>query len=306
MWAVRRLLLALASVWSAVTISFIVMRLLPGDAISAQLIVSGASPEVIAGRRSALGLDRPAVSQYIDYLRKLARGDLGESLVSGQPVSEILAGRLSSTLTLTAAALLIAVPLGTALGLLTVKRGTVQSRIAWTLSSFAISLPPYWAGTLLLVVFVGQLRLLPAAYDGTAAGLILPAAALGFGSAGAVARVTAAGAAAAYRADFTRTAFGKGLRESSILFKHVLPASLTPMLSVIGLQMGYLLGGAVIIESIFTLPGIGRVMISSVLEQDYPVVQGVMLWSALAVVGAQLCADALIWLCDPRLREAVW
>jgi ABC-type dipeptide/oligopeptide/nickel transport system permease component len=303
MWAARRLLLALVSVWSAVSASFILMRLLPGDAISAQLIVSGASPEIVAERRAALGLDRPAVSQYIDYLWKLAHGDLGVSLVSGQSVNEILAGRLSSTLALTAAALLVAVPLGTALGLLTIKRRTIQGQIAWTVSSFAISLPPYWAGTLLLLVFVGQLRLLPATHDGTAAGLILPAAALGFSAAGAIARVTAASAAAVYQADFTRTAFGKGLRESSILLRHVLPASLTPVLSVIGLQTGYLLGGAVIVESIFTLPGLGRAVINGVLEQDYPVVQGIVFWSALAVTGVQLCADAIIWLCDPRFRE---
>lgn len=303
MYAAHRLLIAFISVWIAISLSFVLMRLLPGDAISAQLIVSGASPEVIAERRAALGLTRPAVSQYIDYLWKLAHGDLGVSLLNGQSVNEILAARLSSTLALTAAAMLIAVPLGVTLGLLTIKRGTISGQIAWAVSSAAISLPVYWAGTLLLVVFAGQLRILPATHDGTAAGMILPAITLGLTGAGAIARVTAASAANVYQTDFTRTAFGKGLRESSILFRHVLPVSLTPVLSVIGLQTGYLLGGAVIVESIFTLPGLGRAMIIGVLEKDYPVVQGIVLWSALTVICVQLCADLLIWLSDPRLRE---
>jgi ABC-type dipeptide/oligopeptide/nickel transport system permease component len=304
MWAARRLLIALVSVWIAVSLTFVLLRLLPGDAISAQLMVSGASSEIIAERRASLGLNQPAASQYIDYLWKLARGDLGISLLNGQTVSEILTARLSSTLTLTAAAMLIAVPLGIALGLLTVKRSTISGQIAWIVSNIGIGVPVYWVGTLMLFVFAGQLRILPATHDGTAAGMILPAVTLGFGGAGTIARVTAASAAGVYQADFTRTALGKGLRESEVFLKHILHASLTPILSVIGLQTGYLLGGAVIVESIFTLPGLGRTLIAAVLEQDYPVVQGIVFWSALAVACVQLGADALIWLSDPRLREA--
>lgn len=304
MWAARRLLTALVSVWIAISLTFALLRLLPGDAISAQLMVSGASPEVIAERRAVLRLDQPFVIQYIDYLWKLAHGDLGISLLNGQPVGEILAARLSSTLALTAAAMLIAVPLGVTLGLLAVKRSVISGWIAWTVSSIGISVPVYWVGTLMLVVFAGQIRILPATHDGTAAGMILPAVTLGFGGAGAIARITAASADSVYQADFTRTAFGKGLGESRVFFRHMLPASLTPILSVIGLQTGYLLGGAVIVESIFTLPGLGRTMIAAVLEQDYPVVQGIVFWSALAVTCVQLGADALIWLSDPRLRDA--
>jgi peptide/nickel transport system permease protein len=304
MWAARRLLIAIVSVWIAVSLTFMLLRLLPGDAISAQLMASGASPEVIAERRAVLGLDQPVLTQYVDYLWKLARGDLGISLLNGQSVNEILAARLTSTLALTAAAMLIAIPLGVALGLLMVKRSAFSGQIAWIIANIGISVPVYWMGTLMLVVFAGQLRIMPATHDGTAAGMILPAVTLGFGGASAVARVTAASAAGVYQADFTRTAFGKGLRESVIFFRHILPATMTPILSVIGLQTGYLLGGAVIVESIFTLPGLGRAMIAAVLEQDYPVVQGIVLWSALAVACVQLGADALIWLSDPRLREA--
>ncbi len=306
MWAVRRLLIALMSIWIAVSLTFMLLRVLPGDAISVQLTVSGANPEVIAARRTSLGLNEPVISQYVDYLWRLARGDLGISLLNGQPVSEILAVKLSSTLVLTAAAVLIAAVLGAILGLLAVRDSTISGRIAQAVSSIGISLPIYWLGTILLVVFVGQLRILPAVYDGTASGMILPAVTLGFSGAGAVARVTAASAAGAYWQDFTRTAFSKGLRESSIFFRHILPISLTPITSVIGLQTGYLLSGAVVVESIFTLPGLGRTMITAVLEQDYPVVQGIVLWSAVAVVCVQLCADAMIWLSDPRLREAQW
>lgn len=281
------------ALWLVATLTFIALRLLPGDAITAQLIGSGASSAQIAARQTALGLDQPLGMQYVRWLSGLLSGDLGVSLLDGQPVSAIIARQLPPTLSLAVSALLVASGLGIGLGC----AAGIGSRLATFTLNIALSAPIYWTGTLTITVFAALLGWFPASGDS----VLLPALVLGFSTAGAIGRVTAANIMETRHAEFVMAARAKGLSEIVILWRHVIRVSLPPTIQVIALQAGFLLGGVVITEALFIRPGIGRVLLDAVMRQDYPVVQGLVLWNAVSYIGVTAAAEVIVRFLDPRV-----
>jgi len=303
LFAVRRAGAALLVAWLALTLAFVALRALPGDAVDATLTHAGTPPDALDARRAELGLNDPLWRQYLDYAAGVLRGDLGESLLSGQPVTELIAQNWGPTATLAAAALLLAAALGLALGVLA---GTGAPRslglLAQGAASLALATPVYWTATLAIYVFTVRLGVLPGVGGGGARHLILPAAVLGFHAAGSIAQVTASSVRASYRQDFVRTARAKGLPEPDVL-DHVLRVGLLPVIAVVALQFGFLLGGTVITETIFVRRGLGRLLLDAVDARDYPVIQGLVALAALSYSLINALADVLFALADPRVRE---
>ena len=300
----HRTQLGLLSVLIAVTLTFLLLRIIPGDAVSDTLRRSGASPALIEQRRVQMGLDDPLPVQYLHMMDGLLRGDLGTSLVSGRPVSEMLAEQFVATLILAAGGLVVAVALGLTLGALTVlSESAWLRRTASLLSTISLASPVYWTGTLAIYLFSVQLRLLPSTGSGTnPRNLLLPWLVLGFSIAGSLARVTAASLSEVRKAEFIRTARAKGLRERIVLLRHLFRPALTPILAIIALQMGFLLGGTVITEMLFVRQGLGRVMLQAVNERDFTVVQGAVILSAIFYSSVSLLADLVAVMFDPRVR----
>jgi ABC-type dipeptide/oligopeptide/nickel transport system permease component len=219
-------------------------------------------------------------------------------------VSQIILDQLEPTLTLAFSALAVAATLGLVLGCLAaLDVGWGISTASRALISLALSVPIYWTGTLAIFFFTVQLNLLPSAGAGRLSQLILPASVLGFHSAGAIGQVVQAGVLETLRAEFVRTARAKGLRERAVVTRHVLRASLLPAVTILAVQAGFLLSGVVITEALFNRPGIGRVLLDATLRQNYPVVQGVVIWSAIVYALANGLADALYHLIDPRVHS---
>lgn len=305
MGLVQRIGQGVVTIWLAATLAFLLLRVLPGDAIETQLVFSGAGTEVIAERRAALGLDLPLRSQYIQFIGGLLVGNLGSSLLDGQPVTVKIGQQIAPTVTLALAALVFAIIGGVGLGVAaSFSVGWGISRLAQVVTDMALSMPIYWTGTLAIYVFTVWLGILPSAGAGRISQLVLPVSVLGFHTAGAIARVTAVSLREIKGAAFVRTAHAKGLPGKTVILRHILPAGLPPVISVIALQSGFLFSGTVITESLFVRPGIGRLLLDSVLRQDYPVVQGIVVFSAAIYVILTLIADTLYRLLDPRVAVA--
>jgi peptide/nickel transport system permease protein len=293
----KRLLVALLSLWLAVTLVFFLLRLLPGDALTTQLRVSGAPETVIAERRAALGLDAPLGEQYGRYIVALAGGDLGVSLLNGQPVSMLIGSQITATLELAAAALLVSIVFGVALGI------SYRQRVAMVISTFALSAPVYWTGTLAVYFFSAQLDMLPSGGAGRPSQLILPALVLGLALAGGLAQVVARSISDAAAMPHVAAARAKGLPPLQLGWQHIFRLTLPLLIAHIGVQTAFLASGAVVTETLFSRPGVGRLLLDAVLRQDYPLVQGIVIWSALVVIGAGVLTDAINALIDPRFRE---
>lgn len=285
------------------TLAFFALRALPGDAITAQLTQSGASADAIAQRRAALGLTEPLPVQYLGYLGGLLRGDLGVSLISGQPVAELIAAALIPTLELALCALLIAVALGLLLGVVAGSGSRVGGGFARLLIVLAVSAPVYWTGIIAVAIFSVWLGWLPAGGVGGLPSLILPAATLGFQISGGIGRAVELAVREARLMDFVRTAYGKGLPRRQVWSVHILRVGMIPVVTVIALQAGFLLSGTVITEALFVRPGLGRLALDATLRRDYPIIQGVVLVSAVIYIALIALADALMPLIDPRVRQ---
>lgn len=299
----RRLLSLLLAVSLAVTVVFFLLRILPGDAITAELVQSGATAEEIETQRIVLGLDQPLWIQYGRYIGGLLQGDLGFSLVTRESVASMIARNLWPTLTLAMASLVFATILGIGLGISGALRLPMGlSTLSQAVLSLALAVPLYWSGTIAIYLFTVQLALFPSAGAGRVSQIILPVAVLGFHTAGAIGRVTQANVQDTLQAEYIRTARAKGLGETHILMGHVLKASLLPTISVIALQAGFLLSGVVITESLFVRPGIGRLLLQATLEQDYPVVQGIMVVTAVMYSLIILIGDGIVAHLDPRVE----
>jgi len=303
-FVLRRLGYALLTILTALTLAFIALRALPGDAIDAQLLTSGASAGEIAERRARLGLDQPLVSQYLHMLGQLARGDLGESLYSGRPVSDILGEQFGATAALAAGALCFGLILGLNLGIIAALGRWLWLRLgANAIITLLLSAPLYWTATLVIYLVSVQWRLLP--FGGSSNEprfLILPWTVLGASLAGPVASLTAASLLDYREADFIRTARAKGLRERVVVRRHMLRAGLGAIIRLVALQIGFLLGGAVITETIFVRQGIGQLVLTAMNERDYPVVQAAVVLSATIYSLLSALADITAAWLDPRLR----
>jgi peptide/nickel transport system permease protein len=299
----RRLLGAIPVLWGVATLVFVILRLLPGDPAALMLSEAGASAQAIAELRAELGLDESIPVQYAHYLARLVQGDLGTSLFTQRSVVTTIAEQLPSTIELAIAAMFIAITLGTTLGILAaVKHGTWLDALIMGVSVGGISIPIFWSAILLIWLFALILGWLPATGRGSVSHLVLPAFVLGFASAGAITRLVRASLLEVMDQDFVNTARAKGLAEGTILLRHALKNAFIPVTSIIGLQFGFLLGGTVVIETIFSRPGIGRLMVNAILWKDLPLVQGIVLLVALVYTLVNLATDVVYAYLDPRIR----
>jgi len=302
--AVRRLALTLPTVLAAATLVFLLVHLVPGDPVEVMLGESARAADK-AALRHALGLDRPLGEQYWRFLAGLARADLGRSLVTGRPVAGELARRIPATIELALAALALALALALPLGIAAAARpGTWLDRVSMGLALVGISVPSFWLGPMLMILFAIELRWLPVSGRGTWAQLVLPALTLGLGMSAILTRLTRASLLECVGEDYVRTARAKGVSRTRVLLRHALANALAPIVTVVGLQLGALLAGTVITETIFAWPGLGRLTIEAINQRDYPVVQGCILAIAVGFVTANALVDlAHAWL-DPRTRAA--
>jgi len=300
-YTLKRLLLAALVALTVSGVSFGLLRL-SGDVATA-LAGADATAADVEQLRRLHGLDRPLVVQYLDWLGQALSGDLGQSLYFKQPVAEMLAERLPVTLTLGACGILFAVVLGIPLGVLAALRpNSWLDRAALAVAVCGQALPGFWFALLLILLFGVILRVLPISGFGSWQQLVLPTIALGYHALPAIMRLTRTGMMEVLRADYVRTAHSKGLARSVILFKHALRNALIPVISLTAVQLGFMLGGSIVIESVFALHGIGHLAWQSISRRDLPVVQAVVLIISCFYVLITLAADLLnAWL-DPRIR----
>ena len=310
-YLVRRILLALPVLVGVSLLVFGVMRLAPGDP-AAIMLGAQATREDVERLRRDLGLDRPVAVQYVQWMGRVVRGDLGRSIPLGREVLPEVLLRFKATVVLTAGALVIAISLGLGAGILSATRQySWLDKLSMAVAVTGVSLPVFWTGIMLILVFALTLRWLPSAgmaspYGGGLADLlwhlVLPAVTLGTASAAAVARLTRSSVLEIIRQDYVRAARAKGLAERAVIARHVLKNAFNPILTVVGVQVGYLLGGIVVVEEVFTLPGVGRLVLSAIFNRDYPLVQGAVLFIALVFMLTNLLVDLLYIVIDPRIR----
>jgi peptide/nickel transport system permease protein len=299
----RRLIVSIPMLLGLTVIVFSMMHLLPGDPAEVILAQSGARPEAVARLRLQLGLDQPLPVQYGRFLGGLLRGDLGSSLFTNRPVSEIVAQNLPSTMELAGAAMLLAVLLGTTLGILAaVHQGSWVDHLTMTLAVLSLAMPGFWLALLLIYLFSLYLGWLPSGGQGTWQQLVLPASVLGANSAATIARLVRSSLLEVLQQEYIVTARAKGLRERMVLLRHALKNALVPVITVIGLQFGFLLGGTVVMETVFARQGLGRVAVDAILYKDLPVVQGVVLLVAAIYLVVNLLVDISYAFIDPRIR----
>lgn len=298
----RRLLLTIPVFLGVATVVFFLIHLIPGDPVQAMLGES-AAPADIAVLRGRLGLDRPLIVQYGAFLEGLVTGDLGTSLRTNQTVASTLSERLPATVELAAAAMLFAlgfaIPMGT---IAAVRAGTRLDYMTMTAALVGISMPNFWLGPLLAIVFSILLGWLPVSGRGTPAHLILPAVTLAAPLAAVLARMTRASVLEELRELYVLAARARGVSRARAVLRHAFRNSLVPIVTLLGLQLGGLLTGAVITETIFAWPGVGRLLIQSIGFRDYPMVQGCILLIAVMYVSLNLLADLLYGMLDPRIR----
>ena len=298
----RRLALTIPVLLGVATLVFSLIHLIPGDPAQAML-GEGASQSDVDDMRHRLGLDRPLVEQYAVFLRGVARGNLGTSLRTGEPVTSQILERIPATAELAAAAMLVAIAFSIPLGVVAaVWRGTAIDYSAMTIALTGISVPNFWLGPLLAIVFSIELGWLPVSGRGTWRHLVLPAISLGAGLAAILARMTRATLLEELREQYVSAARARGVSRTRAIVRHAFRNSLIPVVTLIGLQFGAVLTGAVITETIFSWPGIGRLLVQSIGFRDYPIVQGCILFIALTYVAVNLLTDLVYGVLDPRIR----
>ena len=283
-------------------IVFLILALAPGDAARA-LAGTDASESDIEALRRSLGLDRPLPIQYLHFLGRLVRLDLGRSAVTSRPVTSEIADNVRPTFELAMAAMVLAVVLGMALGVLSaIYRGTLLDNLFMLLALFGVSMPIFWLGLMLMLLFAVELRWLPTTGIGGPEFLVLPAVTLCGGSLAIIARMTRSSMLEVFGEDYVRTARAKGLRERTVVLGHVLRNALIPTVTAISLQFGYLLAGTVLTETVFARPGLGRMLVDAINLRDVSLAQGGIMLLATSFVLINLVVDVLYVYLDPRIR----
>jgi peptide/nickel transport system permease protein len=301
-YLVWRSLQSLLLILLATFVVFILLHITPGDPATI-ILGEQATPEQIADLRHSMGLDRPLAEQYIRFLADAVRGNFGMSIRAQRPALEYVLERLPATLQLSAGAFAFALLTGLPIGMLSaVKRLSIWDHGSMFIALLGQSMPVFWLGLMLIVVFAVQLRWLPASGMGQAQHLILPAVTLGTFLIGLIIRLTRSSMLDVLSQDYIRTARAKGLSEGTVIVRHGLKNAFIPVVTVLGLQMGTLLGGAVITETVFAWPGMGMVTVTAIHQRDYPVVQSAVLVSAVLVVLINWFVDVLYHYLDPRIR----
>ena len=299
-----RLMTSLITLIGVVSLVFFLIHLIPGDPVE-YILGDSARPADREALRSELGLDRPLTVQYADYLSGLVRLDLGHSLHSKQPVSELLLERLPATLKLSLAAFLLAILIAFPLGVLAAPRsGTSWDSGAMVLSLLGVSIPNFWLGPMLILLFSLWLGLTPVSGMEQPGSLILPAVTLGVSLAAILARMVRSSLLEVLNEDYIRTARAKGVSEQVIVWKHALSNALLPVITLLGLQFGALLAGSVITEKVFSWPGVGLLLIDAIQQRDYPVVQGAVLLISISYLVVNRLTDLLYRAVDPRIKVA--
>ena len=300
-YAIRRILLAIPILLGVVLIVLLSMELIPGDPV-ALMLGEFATPESIAATRAELGLDRPLVVRYVEYVLDVVRGDLGTSIKDNRPVATMIGETLPATAQLAGAAVLLSVLVGVPLGVVSAARpGGILDNLVRVVSLAGLSMPVFWTGLVFIVFFSVTLGWFPVAGRGTLRHLVLPSVTLALPSIAILARMTRASLLEVLQEDYVRTARSKGLSRRSLLYKHALRNALIPVVTALGLQLGQMLGGAVLTETVFSWPGLGRLTVFAIFNRDFVLVQGVVLVLATVYVSVNLLVDLSYGLFDPRV-----
>ena len=310
-YIVRRLIHSLFIIWGCATLVFFMIRLIPGDPV-VQMLGPEYTPEAAEALRAKLGLDEPLVTQYLRWFGNVLTGDLGASIGSGEKVTDAVKTGLPKTLSLAALsfmiAITIAVPAGIAAAL---KRNTWVDYGASLVAFIGVSMPSFWFGIILILIFSVKLRWLPAigyseiSEDGVVEWLrrlILPSVAIGMGYAAILMRFVRAGLLEVMSSEYVRTARAKGVSEAGVIVRHALRNALIPVVTIAGIQLALLLSGTVVVETVFSIRGIGRILVGAIFDRDYPTVQGVILLVAVIFVTANLIVDIVYTILDPRIK----
>ena len=301
---IKRFLGVVPVVFGVVLLTFLLVHAVPGDPVEVMLGESASSADRTQ-LRAELGLDQPMYVQFGVYLNKLAHGDLGVSIHSKKPIIDLLAERLPATAKLALLALSFAIFIGLPLGIIAaLKVNQWPDKLANLLSLSISAMPHFWMGPMLMMIFALWLGLLPVSGMESGVAIILPALTLGFGLAAILTRMTRASMLEVLHEDFIRTARAKGLTEYAVILRHALRAALLPIVTVLGLQLGGLLAGTVITETVFSWDGVGRLLVESIEKRDYPVTQACVLVVALLYVTVNLATDIIYTKIDPRVRLA--
>ncbi len=301
-YVVQRLLGVVVTVFFVAITVFLMVRLLPGDParVIAGVLASQADVERL---RDRLGLDEPLWEQGVIFVSGLARGDLGTSARTSNPVTKEIGARFGATFKLALVSTVLAVLIGVPLGAYAASRaGRVEDLLVSTVVLFGISMPVYWLGLMLILLFSIRLRWLPAAGAEGVLAVVLPAVTLAFFSMAFIARITRSSMLEVLHQDYVRTAKAKGTKPRAVVWRHALRNALAPVVTVIGLQFGELLGGAILTETVFAWPGLGRLLVDSIFARDYPTVQGLVIVFALLFALVNLGIDLFYSVIDPRVR----
>jgi len=297
----RRLLAAIPIMLGVVFLVMGTMDVIPGDP-AAMMLGQGATQDMVVRLRAELHLDRPIFVRYVQYLARLAAGDLGRSIVDGRPVSEEIRAAWVATLQLGSAALLLTVVFGVLIGVFSARwHRSVFDGVSRVVSLFGLSMPVFWTGIVFILVFSLWLRWLPSGGRGGWVHLLLPAITLAIPSVATIARVTRSAMLGVLHEDYVRTAYAKGVRSGAVLFRHALRNALIPVVTVLGLQLGQLLGGAILTETVFSWPGIGRLLVQAISSRDYTLLEGGVLVLAATFVVTNLAVDVVYAYLDPRI-----
>lgn len=303
MFALRRILVSIPVLIGITLILFIMLNVVPGDPI-ALMMKEHASPDVIERVRAQMHLDDPLVVRYLRFLADALQGDLGNSIKLNRPVTDLILKAFPNTLMLAVAAALVSWVIGIPAGILSaVRRDSLLDRFFMGFSLLGVSMPVFWSALLLQYVFAMQLKLLPVSGFYGWQYMILPAIVLGWSSAGVIARLTRSSLLEVMRLDYIRTARAKGLRETGVITRHALKNALIPVVTIMAIQVAGLLSGAVITESIFSIPGVGRITVNAISSRDMPLLQGAVLFATVLVILGNLVADILYSVLDPRIRS---
>ncbi|TAL16121.1 ABC transporter permease [bacterium] len=298
----RRLLTLVPTVLGVITLVFAFIHMVPGDPVDVMLGETANSADK-AALRAELGLEKPLMTQYAGYLTGLAQGDLGRSFVYRKPVSEVILSRLPATLQLAGVslfiALFVALPLGVFAG---VRKGGLLDRATLVLSLAGVSIPNFWLGPMLVMLFAVNLRWLPVSGRSGPESVILPAITLGFALSAILSRMVRQSLSDVLGAEYLQAARARGVSERKVIWVHAMRNACLPVITILGLQLGALLSGAVIAEAVFAWPGIGTLLLQAINGRDYPVVQGCVLVISLGYVFANFLADIAIRFADPRVR----
>lgn len=302
-WVLARIAMAIPTAIGVAAVTFLLLHFIPGDPIDAMLGETATTADREMLRRD-LGLDQPLATEFVSFLWNAAHGDLGTSIRWQRPVSSLILERVPATALLAATAVAFSVLIALVLGCAAALRPYgMLDRITLAAALAAVAIPNFWLGPMLILLFSIHLGWLPLSGAGSAAHLVLPAFTLGASMSGLLARIVRSSVLETLREDYVRTARAKGLAPAAIITRHALRGALTPIITIVGLESGALLGGAVVTETIFAWPGVGRLVIEAINARDYPLVRGTVAVIALSYVAINLIADLLYAVADPRIRH---